>query len=120
MVRHTDEQLLEVCKLCISYLHDKHSGEAGLFRSSVAQTDVRALQSQIIQQSYSKFRDEPDPHLVAEVLQTSFKNLVYPLLYEVYQDIVETGIVMRFFNCLTYVLIFFTPIRPLSNIFRPR
>lgn len=92
MPRHTDEQLLEVCKLCISYLHDKHSSELGLFRSSVAQTDVRALQTQIIQFSYAKFRDDPDPHLVAEVLQTSFKNLTYPLLHEVYQDIVNTDL----------------------------
>jgi hypothetical protein len=91
MVRHTDEQLLEVCRLSIAYLHDKHSTELGLFRSSVAQTDVRALQAQIIQFGQNKFRDDPDPHLVAEVLQTSFKNLTYPLLHEVYQDIVQTG-----------------------------
>ena len=91
MPRHTDEQLLEVCKLCIAHLHDKHSSELGLFRSSVAQTDVRALQTQIIQFGQNKFRDDPDPHLVAEVLQTSFKNLTYPLLHEVYQDIVDTG-----------------------------
>ncbi len=91
MPRHTDDQVLEVCKLCIAYLNDKHTSELGLFRSSVAQTDVRALQSQIIQFSYNKFREDPDPHLVAEVLQTSFKNLSQPLLHEVYQDIVDTG-----------------------------
>ena len=99
MPRLTDEQLLEVCKLCVSYLHDKHSSEAGLFRSSVAQTDVRALQAQIIQFSYSKFRDDPDPHLVAEVLQTSLKSLTYPLMYEVYKDIVETGEQNCSFRC---------------------
>eukprot|EP00598_Pedospumella_elongata_P005631 CAMPEP_0184974846 /NCGR_PEP_ID=MMETSP1098-20130426/6214_1 /TAXON_ID=89044 /ORGANISM="Spumella elongata, Strain CCAP 955/1" /LENGTH=819 /DNA_ID=CAMNT_0027497495 /DNA_START=135 /DNA_END=2594 /DNA_ORIENTATION=+ len=92
MPRHTDDQLLEVCKLCIAYLNDKHASELGLFRSSVAQTDVRALQSQIIQFSYNKFREDPDPHLVAEVLQTSFKNLSQPLLHEVYQDIVDTDL----------------------------
>lgn len=92
MPKPTDDQLLEVCKLCIAYLNDKHTSELGLFRSSVAQTDVRALQSQIIQFSYNKFREDPDPHLVAEVLQTSFKNLTLPLLHEVYQDIVDTDL----------------------------
>ena len=37
--------------------------------------------------------DNPDPHLVAEVLQLSLKRLHYPLMYEVYQDMIETGIV---------------------------
>lgn len=101
MPRATDEQLLEVCRLCISYLYDKHSTEIGLFRSSVAQTDVRALQAQIIQFGQNKFRDDPDPHLVAEVMQTSFKNLTYPLLHEVYQDIVHTGKRTAFYS---YVL----------------
>jgi hypothetical protein len=90
MPRYTDDQLLEVCRLCVSYLGEKYPTEAGLFRSSVAQTDVRVLQSQIIEQQ-STLQDDPDPHLVAEVLQTSLKNLQYPLMHEVYKEIVSTG-----------------------------
>ena len=93
--RPTDEQYLDVCRHCIAHLSEKHANEKGLFRSSVSQTEVRALQSQILQFSNNTFRDEPDPHIVAEVLQTTFKNLTYPLLHEVYQDIVETGDSMR-------------------------
>lgn len=92
MSRPTDDQYLEVCKHCIAYLSEKHPNEKGLFRSSVSQTEVRALQTQILQFSNNTFRDEPDPHLVAEVIQTTFKNLTFPLLHEVYQDIVETDL----------------------------
>eukprot|EP00600_Ochromonadales_sp_CCMP1393_P007004 CAMPEP_0174958510 /NCGR_PEP_ID=MMETSP0004_2-20121128/2664_1 /TAXON_ID=420556 /ORGANISM="Ochromonas sp., Strain CCMP1393" /LENGTH=952 /DNA_ID=CAMNT_0016206731 /DNA_START=63 /DNA_END=2920 /DNA_ORIENTATION=+ len=92
MPKHTDPQLLEACRLCVTYLSEKYPTEPGLFRSSVAQTDVRVLQTQIIETGYSKFRDDPDPHLVAEVLQTSLKNLALPLLHDVYQDIANTDL----------------------------
>lgn len=65
--------------------------ERGLFRSTVSQTDVRLLQTQIVQSGQTKFREELDPHLVAEVLHTSLKDLRTPLLHEVYQDILNTG-----------------------------
>lgn len=104
MLRATDDQYLDVCKHCIAYLSDKHSNEKGLFRSSVSQTDVRALQGQIIQFAGSTFREEPDPHIVAEVLQTTFRNLQYPLLHEIYDAIVQTGgcVAVSFLRLFSY------------------
>lgn len=90
MPRLADDLLLEVVGFCISYLYEKCSNERGLFRSAVALTDVRLLQSQIAQGSAS-LRNDYDPHLVAETLQTSFKELEFPLFHEVYEDFVTTG-----------------------------
>lgn len=78
-------------RFCISYLYDKFANERGLFRSTVSLTDVRLLQSQIVENGPSKYREDLDPHLVAEVLHTSLKDLKPTLLNEVYQDILETG-----------------------------
>jgi hypothetical protein len=91
MPKLSDDALLEVCGFCITYLHDRYSNERGLFRFAVSQTDVRFLQLEINQKKVS-YRDDFDPHLVAEVLQTSLKDLDYPLTNEVYQDILNTGI----------------------------
>ncbi|RYH00048.1 hypothetical protein EON65_49740 [archaeon] len=91
MVKPTEEQCYDVIRFCISYLYDKFANERGLFRSTVSLTDVRLLQSQIVENGPSKYREDLDPHLVAEVLHTSLKDLKPTLLNEVYQDILETG-----------------------------
>lgn len=90
-MKPTNEQCLEICKFCIAYLYDKYSTDKGLFRSTVSQTDVRSLQSQVAQSPQNKFREDLDPNVVAEVLQTTFKDMSSPLLNDVYHDIVETG-----------------------------
>lgn len=90
MPKLPDDILLEVAGFCISYLSDRFSNERGLFRFAVSQTDVRQLQSQIAQKTITS-RDEVDPHLIAEVLQTTFKDIESPLLLDVYQDILNTG-----------------------------
>lgn len=87
-----EEERYEVINFCINYLYDKHPNERGLFRSAVSQTDVRLLQSQIAQHSV-KQRDELDPHLIAEVLNSTLKDLNSPLFHEIYKDIVQTGII---------------------------
>lgn len=90
MPRISDDILIDVAGFCVSYLNDRCSHERGLFRISVSQTDVRQLQSQISQKLVSQ-RDEFDPHIIAEVLQTSFKDMESPLMQEVYPDILTTG-----------------------------
>lgn len=67
----------------------------GLFRSNVSQTEVRLLLNNMIESSNIKLFDNPDSHLVAEVLQLSLKRLHYPLMHEVYQDMIETGILIN-------------------------
>lgn len=91
-MKPSDEQCLEVCKFCVNYLNEKYSFEKNLFRSGVSQTDVRTLQAQLIQQTGSnKIRNEPDPHLTAEVLITTLKDMRFPLFFEVYDDVLSTG-----------------------------
>ncbi len=91
-MKPTDEQCADVCKFCINYLHERFSNEKNLFRSGVSQTDVRTLQSQLVQVNTSnKVVDELDPHLVAEVLLTTLKDMSRSLLVEVYDDILATG-----------------------------
>lgn len=86
----TDPQRLEVVTFCISYLFEKFPNERGLFRSSVSQTDVRNLQNQLALHSV-KAREDLDPHLVAEVLQTTFRDLNSPLMSDIYKDMVAAG-----------------------------
>jgi hypothetical protein len=89
MPKIPDDILLDVAGFCIKYLNDRYSNERGLFRFAVSQTDVRQLQTQIAQKTVTH-RDDLDPHLVAEVLQTTFRDLESPLLHEVYVDILST------------------------------
>lgn len=90
MPKIPDDVLLDVAGFCIKYLNERYGNERGLFRFAVSQTDVRQLQSQIAQKSVTH-RDDLDPHLVAEVLQTTYRDLESPLLHEVYGDILNTG-----------------------------
>jgi hypothetical protein len=97
-MKPSQDQCIEICDFAIAYLHDKFSNEKNLFRSGVSQTDVRTLQSQITQNSFSnKAREDFDPHLVAEVLITTLKDMPHPLLLDVYDDILATGICTWFF-----------------------
>jgi hypothetical protein len=89
-MRLQDSQRYEIIKFCVNYLFEKHPNEKGLFRSSVSQTDVRLLQTQIIQHTVS-YRDEFDPHIISEVLQTTLRDLSSPLFLEVYKEVVATG-----------------------------
>ncbi len=89
-MRLQDTQRYEVITFCTNYLFDKYPNEKGLFRSSVSQTEVRLLQTQIVQRSIG-YRDDLDPNVVAEVLQASLKDLSSPLFHEVYKDVVHTG-----------------------------
>lgn len=85
-------QCLEISNFCVRYLYEKFSNEKNLFRSGVSQTDVRTLQMQLSQfASSNKTREEFDPHLVAEVLIKSMKDMTHPLLLDVYDDVVSTG-----------------------------
>jgi hypothetical protein len=88
--RLSDDKLKEVIQFCVSFLYEKFPNERGIFRSTVSQTQVRELQAQIANHNL-KPRDDVDPHIVAEVIQTSLKSLACPLLHEVYQDIVTSG-----------------------------
>lgn len=92
-MRPANDECYEICKLCCSYLNDGFSSEKGLFRTNLSQTDVRVLQSQLANNpnSVNRIKEESDPHLVAEVLLVCFRDMVYPLFYEVYDDIVNTG-----------------------------
>lgn len=90
-MKPTDDECFDVIRFCISYLCDKYSLERGLFRATVSQTDVRLLLTQIVQNGPNKYREDLDPHLVAEVLHTSLKDLRTPLMHEVYQDVLNTG-----------------------------
>jgi hypothetical protein len=89
MPKIPDDILLDVAGFCIKYLNDRYGNERGLFRFAVSQTDVRQLQTQIAQKTVTH-RDDLDPHLVAEVLQTTYRDLDSPLLHEVYLDILNT------------------------------
>jgi hypothetical protein len=89
-MRYSDEQLLEATHFCVGFLRDKFPNERGLFRSSASQTYVRDLQTQLLTQQFNS-HDDVDPHIMAEVIQTSLKNLQSPLLHEVYQDILHCG-----------------------------
>lgn len=86
----SDAQRLEVATFCVSFLFEKFPNERGLFRSSVSQTEVRTLLNQLAQQTVKR-RDDYDPHLLAEVLQTTFKDLNVPLMHEVYKDLINFG-----------------------------
>lgn len=90
MPKIPDDILLDIAGFCIKYLGDRCSNERGLFRFAVSQTDVRQLQAQIAQKTVTH-RDDLDAHLVAEVLQTTYRDLESPLLHEVYTDILNTG-----------------------------
>lgn len=91
-MKPTLDQCLDVAKFCVSYLYERHSNEKNLFRSTVSQTDVRTLQSQLVQGSTSiKMKDEYDPHLIAEVLLTSLKDMSRSLLLDIYEDVLMTG-----------------------------
>ncbi len=91
-MKPSQDQCIDICDFAISYLYDKFSNEKNLFRSGVSQTDVRTLQSQMTQLSFSsKSRDDFDPHLVAEVLITTLKDMPHPLLLDVYDSVLTTG-----------------------------
>ncbi len=88
--KFTDETLFGVIHFCVNFLYDKFPHERGLFRSTVSQTQVREMQSQIVGNNL-KSRDDVDPHIIAEVIQISFKSLSASLLHEVYSEIVASG-----------------------------
>ena len=89
-MRLKDEQLLEVINTAVSSLIDKYSHERGLFRSTVSQTDARSIQTQIANHTF-KAREDIDPHILAEVIQSSLKQLQSPLLQDVYSDVLSSG-----------------------------
>ena len=90
-MKPTNEQCIDVSNICIAYLAEKCATERGLFRSSVSQTEVRILQAQLINMKNAKLREEPDPHVVSEVLLTSLRDMSFPLFHEVYNDFLENG-----------------------------
>lgn len=98
MPKIPDDVLLDVAGFCVKYLTERFSNERGLFRFAVSQTDVRQLQSQIAQKTVTH-RDDLDPHVVAEVLQTTYRDLESPLLHEVYPDILNTGMLASTDQC---------------------
>lgn len=102
-MRYSEEDRYQTIDFCISYLINYSHNERGIFRTTVSQTDVRLLQPKILEQGASlKSRDDLDPHVVAELLLSSFKELKSPLFHEVYDDILATG---RFrFQVLIFLL----------------
>lgn len=98
-MRLQDSQRYEVISFCANYIFDKYPNEKGLFRSAVSQTEVRLLQTQIVQRSIG-YRDDLDPNVVAEVLQTSLRDLTSPLFHEVYKEVVNTGTIVEV--CASY------------------
>lgn len=101
MMKKSQGQCLEVCNICLSALNDpKYYAEKNLFRSNVSQTEVRALQSRMISKD-GKWK-ETDPHILAEVLQTSLRDMNPPLLHEVYGDVI--GDHQSYFPFLSYML----------------
>jgi hypothetical protein len=89
-MRLSDSQRYDVINFCVTYLYDKYPNEKGLFRQAVSQTDVRLMQTQIVQRSII-YREDLDPNIVAEVLLTSLRDLSSPLFFEVYKDVLNTG-----------------------------
>lgn len=95
--KRSDEVKYDIIGYCIAYMTEKCCNERGLFRFAVSQTDVRLLQNQIANSKKNNgngtvaLREDVDPHLIAEVLQTTLKELDSPLLEEVYNDIINTG-----------------------------
>jgi hypothetical protein len=90
-LRLTVQQCFDISNLCISCLDDKYSTEGGLFRTSVSLTDVRVLKKQALEFQDETFREDIDPHLVAELLQNALREMPSCLLHDVYKDILETG-----------------------------
>eukprot|EP01035_Chromulina_nebulosa_P032884 gene32884-43980_t len=108
----SQESCIAICKLCIDYLSENRClQEKGLFRSAVSQTDVRALQSRIHQlvqtqdilaydkMRLAKLRSEWEPNIIAEVLQTTFKDMKSPLLQEAYEAIISMELSEEDFLC---------------------
>jgi len=95
MLRLKQDQLLEICAVCTSYLLEigLQNCEKGLFRFSPLVTDVKKLQQQLSQHKGPlKSRDDHNAHVVAGVLQLCLKELPESLLHEVYDDIVNTDV----------------------------
>jgi hypothetical protein len=90
-LRLNAKQCFDIANLCISYLDEKFSAEGGLFRTSVSLTDVRVLRKQALEFQDESFREDTDPHLVAELLQNALREMPTSLLHDVYQNILETG-----------------------------
>jgi hypothetical protein len=92
MLKPPVDQCILISQSCISYLNERFVFEKGLFRSPVSLTDVRLLQTEMIQGSMFKLRKESDPHIVTGVLQKTLKEMVPPTFYEAYEDIIATEI----------------------------
>lgn len=90
-MRLTEKQCFDICRSCIRFLDEKYSSEGGLFRTSVSLTDVRGLRKQVLESDFEQFRDDIDPHLVAELLQVALKEMRLSLFHEVYDQIMDTG-----------------------------
>lgn len=91
VAKASDDNFVEVCAFCVNFLYENYSNEKNLFRSGVSLTDVRALQSQLLFPGTNKPKDDYDPHLIAEVLLTCFRDMRLPLLLDAYDDILATG-----------------------------
>ena len=88
LLKPSAESCYDICEGCLNSLNDpKNYTEKNLFRSNVSQTEVRALQSRMLSSDGGPKRKENDPHLLAEVLQTTFRDMQLPLMHEVYEDI---------------------------------
>lgn len=91
VAKASDDSFVEVCTFCVNYLFENYSNEKNLFRSGVSLTDVRTLQSQLLYPGSNKTKEDYDPHLIAEVLLTCFRDMKFPLLLDAYEDILGTG-----------------------------
>ena len=59
-------------------------------------TEVRSLQARMMNKDGLNMKwKENDPHMLAEVLQTTLRDLYTPLLHEVYEDILGKYIFER-------------------------
>ena len=48
----------------------------------------------------AKLRSEWEPNMIAEVLQTTFKDMRFPLLHEAYEAIISMGTAYMFVHIL--------------------
>lgn len=108
---NNDNICIDIIDISVTQLLDKHADERGLFRSTVPQVDVRNLQEQLYNYIKEKQNEnekkiksllasikDSDPYTLAEVIQTSLKEMKYPLFYDIYNSFLELELIENNFE----------------------
>lgn len=77
---------------CVDWLAEKGLQEAGIFRISVAASELAQLKNWCNTTDNPDFSTVNDPHLIASILKTYFRELPEPVMtYALYQRLVDTN-----------------------------